>query len=84
MSPNNSVSSLNFPNFGKKAPIPSNLPVSEDGEVPDIFRQAETVVKEDKIDSVKKNVSPVMEYSPHEATPEEVKARLNRLLRGVK
>lgn len=76
----------NFSGFGKKAPIPNNLPVSED-DVPDIFRAKEVAMEIDKVevaDELKKTETDNAEYIPHEATPEEVKARLNRLLSGGK
>ncbi|MEI7426179.1 MAG: hypothetical protein WCK16_04640 [Candidatus Moraniibacteriota bacterium] len=67
--PQENVSSLStFPNFGKKAATPANLPVSEE-EVPDIFRQKEIISND---------------YVSREATEDEVKARLNRLLGGGK
>ncbi|HAI74058.1 MAG TPA: hypothetical protein DCS28_02950 [Candidatus Moranbacteria bacterium] len=61
-----------FPTFGKKAPTPENLPISEE-TVPDIFK-IKNIVKE-KVEEKK-------EYTPREATAEEVKARLNKLLGG--
>jgi hypothetical protein len=80
----NTFSLPNFPSFGKKAPIPANLPVNE-GEVPDIFRQKEVLVEKVTAGSIKNDkMAQKTEYVPHEATPEEVKARLNRLLGGVK
>jgi hypothetical protein len=59
--------------------------VSEEA-LPDIFRQKEPVpeVKKETVEPVKKNEAVAEEYVPHEATPEEVKARLNRLLGGGK
>ncbi len=74
-----------FPSFGKKAPTPANLPVSEE-VVPDIFRSKE-VAPEVKIETgevEKNNIETAQEYIPREATPEEVKERLNKLLRGEK
>jgi len=77
----NTFSLPNFPSFGKKAPTPANLPVSED-EVPDIFRQKEIVpeVKTEMAEPTENAIN--TEYVPREATEEEVKARLNRLLGG--
>jgi hypothetical protein len=74
-----------FPSFGKKAPTPANLPVSEEA-VPDIFRPKE-VAPEVKIEIgevEKNNIETTQEYITREATPEEVKERLNKLLRGEK
>jgi len=68
-----------FPSFGKKAPTPANLPVSEE-VVPDIFREKTPIVKIEE----KPKDEAVSEYIPREATPEEVKERLNKLLRGEK
>jgi hypothetical protein len=75
----------NLSSFGKKSQTPANLPVSEEA-LPDIFRQKEPVpeVKKETVEPVKKNEAVAEEYVPHEATPEEVKARLNRLLGGGK
>jgi hypothetical protein len=74
-----------FPSFGKKAPTPVNLPVSED-ELPGIFRQKIATPQAEKV--IEKPIEHVeaaqVEYIPREATPEEVKARLNRLLGGGK
>lgn len=74
-----------FPRLGKKAPTPANLPVGEE-EVPDIFRQKEIVpeIKNEDAGAKKEKEEEPLEYVPREATPEEVKARLNRLLRGGK
>ena len=74
-----------FPSFGKKAPTPANLPVSEEA-VPDIFRSKEVAPEvKIEIEETKKNdVENTQEYIPREATPEEVKERLNKLLRGEK
>jgi hypothetical protein len=74
-----------FPSFGKKAPTPANLPVSEEA-VPDIFRQKEPTpeVKKVALEPIKEEDKAELEYISREATPEEVKARLNRLLGGGK
>jgi hypothetical protein len=85
-SPKNSFSLPTFPSFGKKAPTPANLPVSEEA-VPDIFRQKEPLpeVKKEPVELDKtEEQAKDLEYIPREATPEEVKARLNRLLGGGK
>jgi hypothetical protein len=81
----NSFSLPAFPSFGKKAPTPANLPVSEEA-VPDIFRQKEPMpeVGAEAVESIKEDGKAESEYIPREATPEEVKARLNRLLGGGK
>lgn len=76
--PQKNVFSLpTFPSFGKKADTPANLPVSEE-EVPDIFRQKEVIA------DIEETVPTNDDYIPREATEEEVKARLNRLLGGGK
>lgn len=82
--PKNTFSLPNFPSFGKKAQTPANLPVSEE-DVPDIFRQKgpATEVEREATKPVEDN-NATEEYVPREATPEEVKARLNRLLGGGK
>lgn len=76
----------------KKAPIPDNLPVGDE-ELPDIFRQktAAEGISSDKASIAKETYIPSgkaeqekLEYVPREATPEEVKERLNKLLRGGK
>ncbi|MCX6761492.1 MAG: hypothetical protein NTY33_01415 [Candidatus Moranbacteria bacterium] len=82
----NSFSLPTFPSFGKKAPTPANLPVSEDA-VPDIFRQKEVAIEEVEKEitaPTEKSKTEQEEYISREATPEEVKARLNRLLGGGK
>ena len=74
-----------FPSFGKKASTPANLPVSEE-EVPEIFRP-KTVASEitgETEETEKDNTETTKEYVPREATPEEVKERLNKLLRWEK
>ncbi|MFZ2188260.1 MAG: hypothetical protein WAV73_01705 [Candidatus Moraniibacteriota bacterium] len=84
VSPQKNVFSLpTMPSFGKKAPTPANLPVSEE-EMPDIFRQKEVIVEKKPEIPVEKAIQIEKEYIPREATPEEVKARLNRLLGGGK
>jgi hypothetical protein len=65
---------------GKKAPTPVNLPVNEEA-VPDIFRE-KIVVAEDGATEKKENANE--NYVHREATPDEVKERLNKLLRGGK
>ena len=73
-----------FPSFGKKAPTPVNLPVNEE-EIPDIFRQKATMPEVGKeLVPEKKEEESIPEYIPREATPVEVRARLNRLLSGGK
>ncbi len=81
----NNFSFPSFPSFGKKAPTPANLPVSEE-EVPDIFRQKEplTEIKEEAPKPTESANVVEEENVSREATPEEVKARLNRLLGGGK
>jgi len=82
----NTFSLPNFPSFGKKAPTPANLPVSEE-DVPDIFRQKDIAleVKTEIAEPITGETAKIeSEYIPREATPEEVKARLNRLLGGGK
>ncbi len=81
----------NFPTFGKKAPTPANLPVSEE-EVPEIFREKNgeeeparpSATNAFRADNATHSVAggEVKKYTPHEATAEEVKARLNQLLSG--
>lgn len=70
-----------FPSFGKKSPTPVNLPINE-GDVPNIFRQKESLVKSEMAELANNDKSIEAEYVPREATPEEVKARLNSLLGG--
>ena len=74
-----------FPSFGKKAPTPANLPVSEEA-VPDIFlpKKAVPEAKMEEAETEKTNTENTPEYISREATPEEVKERLNKLLRGEK
>jgi capsular polysaccharide biosynthesis protein len=69
----NYFATRNFFKQAKKAATPANLPISEE-DVPDIFLQ-KNITSEIKIEE------PVKEdYVSREATEEEVKARLNRLL----
>ncbi len=68
------------PSVGKKAPIPVNLPVNEE-TVPDIFLDKKAFVKNDMLEK-KENESE--DYISREATSDEVKERLNKLLRGGK
>ncbi|MFZ2193010.1 MAG: hypothetical protein WAV31_02100 [Candidatus Moraniibacteriota bacterium] len=75
-----------FSGAGKKASTPVNLPISDD-EVPDIFREKISMNKveipvEEKM--IPEKDTQEKEYISHEATPEEVKERLNKLLRGEK
>lgn len=65
--------------FGKKASTPDNLPVSDDG-VPDIFRKFAQPTEE----AENPKSEEVSDYASREATAEEVKERLNKLLGGGK
>ncbi len=68
------------PSVGKKAPTPANLPVDEE-TVPDIFRKKEVIV-ENNLPEKEKNESE--DFTSREATQDEMKERLNKLLRGGK
>lgn len=63
-------------NAGSKASAPGNLPFTEEG-LPDIFNGNKNSVKKEAIVAGEKPAS-----SYKEATPEEVKARLMKLLNG--
>ena len=68
--------------YGKKAPTPANLPVSEEG-IPEMFLNALSQTEKPSVEAVSETEVEAGDTS-REATAEEVKERLNRLLRGGK
>lgn len=80
-------------NIGKKAPAPANLPIAEENFTFKLSK--EEVIASDEINAAEKIAEPIISVDKNvddksfvdatrEATPEEVKARLNRLLSGGK
>jgi len=70
----------------KTASAPANLPVAESSDV--LFspnqKNEESKTSQEEILEILEKAKAFQEPKIHEATPEEVKARLNRLLKGTK
>jgi len=67
----------------KTSAAPSNLPIAEDSDLKfSTPEKKEEKTSQEEIMEILEKAKSLKESSIHEATPEEVKARLNRLLKG--